>query len=201
VDGQRCEQLFSRTQLLALDETEVRVLGAEDELELLCVHLLRHGAWRPLWLCDIAAAIEAASPGFDWDYCLRGKGPQANWITCAIGLAESLLGADINAFPRAEKARRRPLWLVKNVLKQWETPYPWKQAPMRYGAPVASYLRNPSGLLKDLVNRWPNPIEATVSMEGEFNGLPRLPFQLGNCFSRTTKFVTHLPKLMRAQHG
>jgi Uncharacterised nucleotidyltransferase len=201
LDGRSLEELYRRTQLIGLDETFVRVLGAEDELKLLCVHLLRHGAWRPLWLCDVAAAIEAASPAFDWDYCLKGKGPQVNWITCALGLAETLLGADLSAFPLAEKAGRIPVWLVRNVLKQWETPYPWKQAPMRYGAPAASYLRHPSGVLKDLANRWPNPIEATVQMEGEFNGLPRLPFQLGNCFSRTTKFMAHLPRLLREQYG
>lgn len=201
LDGQGWEDLYNNTQLVDLDESSVRVLGAEDELKLLCVHLLRHGAWRPLWLCDIAAAIESASSEFDWDYCLKGKGPQLNWITCAIGLAEALLGANIDAFPRAEHARRIPPWLVKSVLKQWETPYAWKQAPMRHGAPVISYLRRPSGILKDLANRWPNPIEATVQMDGEFNGLPRLPFQLGNCFSRTTKFMAQLPRLLREQYG
>ncbi len=188
-------------QSVKLDEIEVRVLGVEDELRLLCIHMLRHGAWRPLWLCDIAAAIEAASSDFDWDYCVRGKGQQVNWITCAIGLAETLLGAKISAFPAAEKARRIPEWLVENVFKQWETPYAWKQAPMRYDAPAARYLRNPAGVVNDLINRWPNPIEATVSMESEFNDLPRLPFQLGSCFSRTAKFVAHLPNLMREQHG
>jgi hypothetical protein len=197
----RWEELYSRTRLIGLDDISVRVLGAEDELKLLCIHLLRHGAWRPLWLCDVAAAIEAASRDFDWDYCLRGTGPQLNWMTCATGLAGTLLGADTNAFPLEEKARRIPLWLVRTVLKQWETPFPWRQAPMRYGAPVASYLRNPAGILKDLINRWPNPIEATVKMEGEFNALPRLPFQLGNCFSRTTRFIAHLPRLLREQHG
>ncbi len=201
LDTQRWDELYSRTQLLQLDEMDVRVLGAEDELKLICVHLLRHGAWRPLWLCDAGAAIEAVSSGFDWDYCLGAKRPQVNWITCALGLAERLLAADISAFPMAERARRIPEWLVKGVLKQWETPYAWKQAPMRYGAPAASYLRNPSGVVKDLINRWPNPIEATVRMEGEFNELPRLPFQLGICFSRTTRFVAHLPDLMREQHG
>lgn len=201
LDAQRWDELYDRTQLLSLDETDVRVLCAEDELKLLCVHLLRHGAWRPLWLCDVGAALEAASTAFDWDYCLGSKRPQVNWITCAVGLAERLLAANIVGFPMLERARRVPAWLVKNVLKQWETPYAWKQAPIRYGAPVASYLRNPSGVVKDLINRWPNPIEATVSMEGEFNHLPRLPFQLGNCFSRTAKFVSHLPNLMREQHG
>jgi Uncharacterised nucleotidyltransferase len=198
---QEWEQLYQRTQLMTLDDTSVRVLGAEDELKLLCTHLLRHGAWRPLWLCDVAAAIEAASSDFDWDYCLRGTGPHLNWMTSAIGLAGTLLGADTGALPLEAKARRVPSWLVRTVLKQWETPYPWQQAPMRYGAPVASYLRNPAGILKDLANRWPNPIEATVHMEGEFNALPRLPFQLGNCLSRTTRFMAHLPRLLREQHG
>src|SRR5262249_7200865 len=57
--------LFQRSQLLQLGETEVRVLSPEDHLRLLCLHLARHGAYRPLWLCDVAAALEARPADFD----------------------------------------------------------------------------------------------------------------------------------------
>jgi putative nucleotidyltransferase-like protein len=55
--------------------------------------------------------------------------------------------------------------------------------------PAAALLRRPAGLLKALRPRWPNPIQATVSLGGSFNELPRLPFQLGECMKRTSQFV------------
>jgi hypothetical protein len=44
---------------------------------------------------------------------------------------------------------------------------------------MATYLRNPAGLLKALRTRWPDPIEATIRLKGPFNEVPRLPFQIG----------------------
>jgi hypothetical protein len=37
--------------------------------------------------------------------------------------------------------------------------------------------------------RWPNGIEATVGLRGPFNGLPRLPFQVAECVTRTARFT------------
>ena len=60
--GKFCERqtaaILERSQLVRLGEVEVRVLAAEDHLRFLCLHLLRHGAVRPLWLCDIAVLLE-----------------------------------------------------------------------------------------------------------------------------------------------
>ena len=64
------DQLFERSRLVALDGEHVRVLSGEDHLGLLAIHFLKHGAWRPLWLCDIGAAIESLPTSFDWDTCL-----------------------------------------------------------------------------------------------------------------------------------
>ena len=38
----------------------VRVLCDEDHLRLLCLHLLRSGAHRPAWLCDVSLLLETA---------------------------------------------------------------------------------------------------------------------------------------------
>jgi hypothetical protein len=42
-----------------------------------------------------------------------------------------------------------------------------------------------------LGQRWPNPILATVSVNGQFNSFPRLPYQLGNCLVRGVSFFFH----------
>lgn len=191
---------FERAEVVRVGGARVRVLAPEDHLRLLCVHMLRHGAWRPLWLCDVAAAVETRPVGFDWGRLLGGDRRRARWVACSVGLAHRLLGARVEDTPLARESERLPRWLVPEVLKQWETPFPSMQAPMRHRAPLASYLRRPDGLLRDLVNRWPNPIEATVRVGGPFNALPRLPFQLGYACSRAARFVARLPGTLRAQH-
>lgn len=197
LEDRSIEDLYARSQLVKIDDAAIRVLGAEDHLGLLAIHLLKHGAWRPLWLCDIGAVIESLPEEFDWDLCLGHNQRRASWITSAIGLAHHLLGARIDGLPVAERARRLPNWLVPNVLKEWETPFAINQPPMKHSEPMSKYLRHPMGILKGLRNRWPNPIIATISLRGSFNNLPRWPYQLGNCLSRTTRFFTQLACLMR----
>jgi len=182
-------ELYERSGVLRVGAEEVRVLAPEDHLRLVCVHLLRHGAWRPLWLCDVGAALETRGAEFVWERLVGADKRRARLVACAVGLARVLLGARVEETPFAFAAERLPRWLVPEVLKQWATPYPAMQAPMRYRAPMRAYLRRPRGVLSDLRNRWPNPIEATVSVGGPFNEWPRLPFQLANCVSRASHFV------------
>jgi hypothetical protein len=54
---------------------------------------------------------------------------------------------------------------------------------------MRAYLRRPRGLLKDLRNRWPGPVEATIAAGGRFDRLPRWPFQLAHCFTRAAHFL------------
>ncbi|MFL6228860.1 MAG: nucleotidyltransferase family protein [Pyrinomonadaceae bacterium] len=184
------DELFARSRLVSLGATDVRVLCAEDHFGLLCIHLLRHGAWRPVWLCDVGAALEGRPRGFDWALCLGADRRRARWITCAVGLAHRLLGAKVEATPAADEAARLPRWLVASVLRRWESPYVTEQHPQKYRAAMSSYLRRPAGLPAALRERWPDPVAATVSVRGPFNTLPRWPFQLADCFARASQFVT-----------
>jgi hypothetical protein len=189
INERTVDQLFSRSVVVTLNGEAVRVLSAEDHLALLSVHMLKHGAWRPLWLCDIGAAIESLSPDFAWDVCLGRSERRAGWIMSAIGLAHKLLKADIRSVPIASATQTVPAWLEQSVLKQWSTPFAINQPPMSHTAPMASYVKNPGGLIQALKERWPNPILATVSVNGEFNDMPRLPYQIGNCVMRAAQFV------------
>jgi hypothetical protein len=112
------DDVTHRSPVLPLGKGEVRVLGAEDQLRQLCLHFWRHLGCRPLWLCDVGAALEAATPTFDWDYCLRGKPAVADTILCVLGLAIQLVEA--RGTPEiAERASRLPGWLVPAVLWRW----------------------------------------------------------------------------------
>jgi hypothetical protein len=182
LDDRGAEALHARSRRVSLDGVEVGLMGPEDHLRLLCLHLLRHGAWRPLWLCDVAAGLEARPPGFDWDLLLGGNRRRSDAVACALGLAHRLLGARVEGTPVAERAETLPRWLVPTVLRHWEAGFVWRE-------PMAAALRRPAGLLAELRRHWPNPIEGTVGVGGPFNELPRLPFQLAFTALRTLRFA------------
>ncbi len=183
------EDVFSRSRLVPCGEENARVLSNEDHFALLSVHLLKHAAWRPLWLCDIGLLLEAAGKDFDWDICLGRDERRANWILSVAGLAHRLLGAEISDDAIAARAKQVPNWLTERVLKNWQTPFAHLQAPIRHAAPIKSYLRHPPGLLPDLARRWPDPILATVTVNGTFGRRPRLRYQLGNWLRRAARLV------------
>jgi Uncharacterised nucleotidyltransferase len=108
------DMLRSRSQLVSLGGGTVRLLGAEDQLRLLCLHQVRHGIARPLWLCDVAACLEALPDDFDLEYCLSGKVHLSAWTTCVVGLAQRLLGARTTLATAGV-----PGWLERAVLWCW----------------------------------------------------------------------------------
>lgn len=192
LEDRKIDDLFARSQLVDLDGEQVRVLALEDHLGLLAIHLLKHGAWRPLWLCDLGVILDSLPDDFDWRLCLGKDKLHTNWITSAIGLAQLLLDARVKDPAIAEQASHIPVWLGRSVLKQWEDPLNTRQEPMNHLAPMSTYLSRPKGVLRDLANRWPNPILATISVKGRFNRIPRLPYQLGNCLLRAGRLATSL---------
>lgn len=193
LDERVWDELYSRSQLLKLDGVEVRVPCAEDHLRILCFHFLREGAWRPLWLCDIAAALEKRPADFDWEMFL-GKSPRRrDWYACAIVLAHRLLGANTDGVPATILMKRLPGWFVPTVLREWERPLMRR----RYRSPMRLARHAPVEALKNLRYHWPNAIEGTIGLKGPFNELPRLPFQAGNCILRTADFLWHIAQARR----
>jgi hypothetical protein len=174
------EALFERSRLVPLGSSHVRIPGAEDHLALLCLHMLRHGAWRPVWLCDIGAAVESLPADADWARCLPGDARRAHWIACALGLAGRLLGARVDE----ARAARLPRWLPRAILAQWGREEHYMATPA-----MGFALRRPRLLPSAVRLRWPNAIQATVDVGGAFNDLPRLPFQVGECVRRIAHAV------------
>lgn len=194
IDDRSFADLIGRSSFAQAGSEQIRILGLEDQLALSCIHLLKHGAWRPLWLCDVGVAIENLPPSFDWEICLGDNPTRANWVLCAIGLAKQLLGANTERAPSSAN-EPPPAWLIDNVLKQWENPTAINQPPMSHPVPIANLLRHPSGLLNGLKQRWPNPILATISVNGRFNDYPRLPYQMANCLSRLGRALLNRQQL------
>ena len=189
LDSNDFGDLVQHSRLLPLGDLEVRVLGPEDQLRALSIHLLKHGAYRPLWLCDIAAALEQRAPDFDWNRCLRGGRKRAQWVTCAISLARQLLGADCGDRPEADQAERLPRWLLSAVLRQWDNPVPHDRwTPELF----AESLRHPRRWPAALRARWWNPIESTLHLRGSLNFWPRLPYQLTSFVLRGARYLLNV---------
>ena len=185
------DELFARSELVEVGGTEVRIPGAPDHLRLLCLHLLSHGAWRPVWLCDVAAIVEARAPEFRWEDCLSGHPRLTQAVSCVIGLAQCLLGADLVGTPLSEGATKLPRWLVPALLRQWEQGLGASgQGPLVNR--LTDLLRRPGGLRAEVRLRWRNPIQASFELGAPFNGWPRLPFQLLATLRRAPAFARQL---------
>jgi hypothetical protein len=191
LEDRRFEELFSRSHLIDLEDEGIRVLSDEDHLALMAIHLLKHGAWRPLWLCDIGAALESLPAGFDWDLCLGGNKRRANWVVCAIGLANRLLSADIEAMPIERRPNELPAWLLSNVLYQWSRLFPADHLPIIPPPLMLDNLSSPRALFVGIRQRWPDPVTATFNLRGEFDAFPRLPYQVGDFLLKAGRFLIH----------
>jgi hypothetical protein len=187
------DELFARSTLVRIDQEPIRLLGAEDHLALLCVHLLKHGAWRPLWLCDVSAAIESVPQGFDWQVAVGRSKRRAHLIGCAIGLGAKMLGACTERVPAEAMPSETPAWLISSVLTHWSSLYPGNRLPMQAAPLMAETLRKRRDVVKSILARWPDPVTATFNRSGQFNNLPRLPYQLADFVAGATRFLVNLP--------
>jgi hypothetical protein len=165
--------LFRRSLPAMLGDVVVRVLGPEDQLRLLCLHLARHGMARPLWLCDIGVCLESLPADFDWDYCLWGEKHLLRWIACALGLAHRLLDGPGDVGPVNGDV---PPWVERAVL------WCWGAGP---GRSLRHYLRHPGEVLRRLryhgisPNHGSMPIKAALQLRlGPNRCLPLVLLQL-----------------------
>jgi len=187
--GRSIDELFSRSDVVSLRETQIRVLSPEDTLALLTIHLLKHGAWRPLWLCDIAAIVESLPNSFDWKICLGSDRRRRSWISASIALAHQLLAANIDKAPPEARAKHVPEWLRQSVLKQWGNLFPGDHLPVQPRPLMTNVLTSRREILKEIWERWPDSITATFNMRGRINDFPRLPYQLGEFSARFGRYL------------
>ena len=185
--------LFDRSVDVAVGDTCVRVPSPEDHLRILCLHLLRHGCWRPLWLCDVALALESRAADFDWQIFFGNDANRADWLACVLGLAHRLLGARVSDTPTAKRAETLPGWLVRSILRRWSR---WFNSDYRNNAlpSLLSHKGQPMRLLEDAYFRF-DPIRATVEVRGAFSNTPRLPYQLAALARRTPGLLSRILKM------
>jgi hypothetical protein len=189
LDDREPHALLARARTLDLAGASVRVFAPEDHLRLLALHALRHGLSRPIWLCDVAALVEAEGDALDWDCLLRGDLRRTEAVTCALGLARLLLGARLDSAPAPVREGTLPSWLPPAVLRQWGRGSAWRNR-------VDDYLRLPATALGKLPRHWPNAVAATMGVGAPFDEHPRLPFQLAYA---TVRLAGALRRLWRTR--
>ena len=194
LDDRSEAEAYARSETKPVRDLWLRVFSPEDHLRLLCLHLLGHGAWRPTWLCDVAAALEGRPAGFDWDYFLSGDAHRTDAAACALVLAHELLDAALTGVPERISKRHLPRWLAPVVLAQWGDPV-FQAHGLR--VPLAESLGHPVALMRALALRWPNAVEATIGVRAPFNNLPRFPIRIAESIRRSALFALRLRGLRR----
>jgi hypothetical protein len=170
--------MFSDSQSIELDGHPIRIPAAEDHLRILAVHWLNDGGERKHRLWDIYYAIANRPSDFDWDKCFNQVSRRRReWIVAAIGLTHRYLKLPLDDLPFAEEAKILPSWLIKTVEREWNS-----DVRLR---PLVICLRDPPEFLRQVRKRFPpNPLQATIEMEGDIRNGGRIAYQLGSMRKR-----------------
>jgi len=178
LDKASWEDIFSNSLRVKCGDTLIRVLRPEDDLRVLCTHWLNDSGANKEKLWDLYYAFDRRSPDFDWGRFLDTAGAKRRvWFICAIGIAHKHLGLEIENTPIAEEAKHLPKWLTRTIEREWESDVKFKY--------LHRSLNSPSEFFQQLKKRFPpNPVQATVEMEGDFDNKPRIVYQISNMFYR-----------------
>jgi hypothetical protein len=184
------DNLTAHSQLLKLNKTKVRILCQEDHLRILCVHWLTDGGVAKERLWDIVYAVQNRAKDFDWNRCLNiVSETRREWINCTVRLAVKYLGLNIDNTPFAKMAENLPGWVVKTIEKEWESKVRLK--------PLQNCLGDSLEFFEQISKRIPpNPIQATIEMEGKFDEKTRIFYQIGSFLFRFIPSIKRISKTL-----
>ena len=173
------EVALRRSELINVDGGgSIRILCPEDHFRVLCVHWLNDGGEYKERLWDVYYAVANRPPDFDWDLCLGSvSATRRRWIITAIAITRKYLSLDVEGLPFDTEPELIPKWMTHCLEKEWST-------DVRL-IPLEACVHQPKILIRQVLKRLPpNPIEATIETEGEFDEGWRLPYQLGSMRKR-----------------
>jgi len=193
LDTLEWSDLVTNSQLLELEDGNIRVLRPEDHLRILCVHWLTDGGANKDRLWDIYHAVANRPPDFDWDRFLNVVGQKRRrWLTCTIGLAHRYLDLDLAGTPLEQDSKDIPSWLIKAVEKEWMSDIPFR--------PLFSSIHDSRLFIAQIKKRLPpNPITATVLVNGRFDAGTRIFYQIGSSFVRIVPSIVQITKNLFAR--
>lgn len=172
------DDLFANSEIVQIENTPVRILRAEDHLRVLCVHWLTDGGANKVRLWDIFYAVENRPENFDWERFLNVVSEKRQkWLLCCLGLTHRYLGLNLENTPVADKVGDIPAWLIRALEKEWAD-----EVKLR---PLETCMHDRKMFWRQIKKRIPpNPIQATVDLEGAFDDKPRIFYQIGDIFKR-----------------
>lgn len=170
--------LVKNSEIYHIDGGSIRILRPEDHLRVLCVHWLTDGGTSKDRLWDIYWAIDNRPQNFDWDrFVGLVESKRRRWLTCAVGVAHRYLDLDLSGTPIEDEAKDLPSWLTDTIENEWARKTP--------DQPLETTLGDRKLMAAEVRKRLhPNPISATVLMNGSFNARTRIFYQIGNIFMR-----------------
>lgn len=179
LDSLDFSRLYQNSTLHPCGKTQIRILSEEDHLRILCVHWLTDGGTSKERLWDIYHAVDRRYDGFDWEKCLDTVDKKRRrWVVTAIGLANHYLNLPADDLPFRDEFQKIPRWIYKALEKEWASGL--RLMPLHY------YLHDKKQLWKQIKKRIPpNPITATILVNGAFNNTPRIFYQIANTIQRT----------------
>lgn len=193
LDTLKWEEFIRRCDDILVQGVEVKFPCAEDHLRIMSVHWLTDGGEYKERLWDIYYAVANRPADFDWNKCLDVVSPtRRKWVITTIGLAHKYLGLEIDDLPFAEEAKQIPKWITETLEREWARDV--RLIPLRIA------YRKPRMLLEQIRKRLPpNPITATIDMEGEFDDRPRIRYQLGSIAKRIPPSARRFVDLAKAR--
>lgn len=179
------EDILAGAGYIEVNGQSVPVLAIEDHLRTVCLHLLRHGGWRALWYCDVAAMIERLPESFDWRRCHRGDPMLMNWLGTCIGLARRLLGAETGVVPAA-LCFDPPIWVERVVLRSFSQPMQAYHARPMFRHALR---QDPLSVLRAVRSRWPDPISSSYMLGQPYTDRQPLLAQLADFAKRSAQWL------------
>ncbi len=162
LDQGEARRALSADASFCLEGVPIRVPPTEVEIRLFAVHAVKHGFLRPIWSCDVAAAIER-SPDVPWDVVLAGPWRVRSWIVGAVGVAERLLGMRVPAEVR-KHCQGSGAWLEPLVLACWGNgERPGGSGDALVGALVRQH--SLSAAIRALLQAWPDGLDELTKRE------------------------------------
>lgn len=188
------KNLFQNSQSVKLNNTQIRILCPEDHLRILCVHWLTDGGVSKDRLFDIFYAVENRPPDFDWNKFLDPVDEiRREWLLCVIKLAVKYLDLNILETPLQDLDQHIPVWVIETIESEWQNEVSLK--PLHY------CLNDRKEFFRQLKKRFPpNPIQATIEMNGVFDDTSRITYQLKSFLYRIKPAATRIYKAALSNH-
>jgi len=130
----------------------------------MAIHLLKHALGGPFGYAILAPPWNRCPLDSIGTVASETTKRRANWVVCAIGLANRLLSADIEAMPIERRPNELPAWLLSNVLYQWSRLFPADHLPIIPPPLMLDNLSSPRAFFIGLRQRWPDPVTATFNL-------------------------------------